>query len=188
MSWCWQPPCQVPDLLKPCFLQKSTRGAQLSSLTVGRLTALLIPVPCRAPPAGRRCVVPQCHCFTAGRTPVWGHTCALSPALGPGTLCRVVKASQWPGPTPQHTASVSLSRLGSADRTQRSLEIRLIGWRFFIAPYWCDGSEGLAGTGKAGAVCCAAPAPERGWTRSSCCQRVQPWGQWRRLCVRHTPP
>lgn len=78
----------------------------------------------------RRC----CHPGPGARSPLYG----------------VVAAAQQPQSAPQCGASVSPSRLSAADRTQRSPEIRLIGWRFFIAHYWSDGSEGLAGAGEAG--------------------------------------
>lgn len=87
----------------------------------------------------------------------------------------MMAAAQQLGPTPQYRGSSSLSQLGSADRTQCSPEIHLIGWRFFIALYGCDGLEGLAGASDAGAVCCAVPAPEQGWTQNSCCWQVLPW-------------
>lgn len=64
-------------------------------------------------------------------------------------LCRAVAAAQRPGSTLQCAASMSSSQLGSTDRTQCSPEIWLIGWRFFIALYQSDGSEGLAGTREA---------------------------------------
>lgn len=86
----------------------------------------------------------------------------LSACVGPcecphrSLLCGVVAAPQQPRSTLQCTASVSPSHLSSADRTQLSPEIQLIGWRFFIALYWSDGWEGLAGVREAGSrvLCC----------------------------------
>lgn len=62
-------------------------------------------------------------------------------------LCGALAAAEQPGSTLQLRASMSPSQLSSADRTQCSPEIRLIGWRVFLALYWSDGSEGLAGAG-----------------------------------------
>lgn len=90
----------------------------------------------------------------------------LSACVGPceyphrSLLCGVVAPAQQPGSTLQCTASVSPSHLSSADRTQLSPEIQLIGWRFFIVLYCSDGWEGLAGARGAGSrvLCCHCPS------------------------------
>lgn len=85
-----------------------------------------------------------------------GCRCQLSACVGPrecphrSLLCGAVAAAQQPGSSLQCTASMSPSRLSSVDRTHRSPEIQLIGWRFFIVLYWSDGWEGLAGAREAG--------------------------------------
>lgn len=98
------------------------------------------------------------------------HEAMQAPHPSPGDrscLYRAMAAVQQPGSTLQCRASMSPSQLNSADRTQRSPEIWLIGWRFFIALYWSDGRSW-----RGRAVCCVA-APEQSWTQSSCCWQAQ---------------